>query len=301
MAKKKTPYDESVERTRRILEKQFSLRTIAHAWDLGLAKLLGVDVPAVAISDLRAFWDATTASTPFPDGPGAWELHPAWGEQSYGIGHTRTFARILVDSGVTPRRRELVAAWIANMQQPDGRFACEEEFQRLYREREPAQAAKRAWPHSDLEDAWNALDALAALGGQPRDREAAIAWIRSLQQPDGSFRAAITLDAGGAPYGDALFDTLHAVRALAALESTPADPAQCTTWLLGLDVGATIVPQWTLAESLHVLDALGMWVGGDTLERWDELVFSLAANAPVVSFEAYAAIRTSQLIITLDD
>lgn len=297
----KTPYQASVERTRRILEKQFSLRTIAHAWDIELAGVLEVDVPANAIADLRSFWDAVTASTPFPDGPGPWEPHPAWGDQSYGIGHTRTFVRILVDSGVRPRRREAVADWIANMQQPTGRFACEEEFQRLYREREPASAAKRAWPHSDLEDAWNALDTLSALGSAPRDRAATVAWLQSLQQPDGSFRPEITLDARGEPYGNPLLDTLHAVRALKGLESAPRDPDQCIVWLLGLEIGAAILPRWALAESLLALDALRMWVDSKTLEQQDELVFSLAENAPLVSFEAYAAIRTTQILACDDE
>jgi hypothetical protein len=171
-----TVLEQGIARSAAILRRHLSRSMPERAWDVEFAHMLGVAIPAQSIADALMLWDAQVAATPFPDGFGPWGAHPVWAEESYGIGHTRTFVRILFDGGRTVPRGAEVAAWTRAMQSPVGAFACEAEFERLYRERHRDRAARRdhdaregwkrvtgenapaAWPHSDLEDAWNALD-----------------------------------------------------------------------------------------------------------------------------------------------
>jgi hypothetical protein len=309
-----TPFERSVARTRTILDRHLAHGAPERAWEVELARLFGVDLPAASIAGIVGLWNASVEATPFPDGIGPWGRHPVWDEESYGIGHTRTFVRILVDAGAEVARRDEVAAWIRGMQGADGGFACHAEFTRLYRERHPERAARRdrdaragakratgaaapgAWAHSDLEDAWSAIDALAALGTAPRDRHGAVAWLQRQQRADGAFASPPTYDAGGERYGGALSDTMHAVRALARLGAKPADRALCVAWLLGGPEPPLIVPQWAMIESLAVLDALELWIDAPALDRWAQLEFSTDDTETRVSFEAYAAIRGNQLL-----
>lgn len=286
-------YEASVERTRRILTRQFELQMVTRAWELDLARLLDVEVPDAPLDDLRHFWRTTTRETPFPDGPGPWGAHPAWGEESYGIGNTRTFARILVDGGVGVPNPTVTADWIAGLQRADGGFACQAEFERLYRQRHPG--TTRAFPHSDLEDAWSAIDALAAMGGSVRDPAGAVGWIQRMQRADGAFQAA-------GSYAGELSETLHALWALAALSAPPAKQDRCLLWLLGI-LPQGIVPTWATAESLAVVGGLRMWVGDELMTRWEQVEFSQNAAAPMVSLEAYAAVKVQQRIdeVVADD
>lgn len=284
------------------------------AWELELAHMFHIAIPPESLADARMLWEAAVAATPFPDGFGPWGPHPVWAEESYGIGHARTFIRIVAETGRGVPRGADVTAWIQSMQTGDGAFACHAEFERLYRERHPERAAQRdleareawrrttgadagaSWPHSDLEDAWNALDALAAVGAAPRDRAGAVAWLRAHQRDDGAFRAAPTYDAGGDRYSGPLSDTMYAVRALALLGSEPADPAACTGWLLAIPEPPLIIPQWALIEALAALGALARWNRSAARARLQQLELSTDTAEPRVSFEAYAALRANALL-----
>jgi hypothetical protein len=180
-----------------------------------------------------------------------------------------------------------VPRWIQRQQQSDGHFACEAEFERLYRERNPEWAARRdaeaAWRHSDLEDAWNAIDALQAVETPLLYPGQAVEWLQAQQQADGSFRA----DAS------ALTDTMYATCALAALGSSPRDPKACMSWLMTTPVADDIVAQWTRIEALC---AMGLRPNGEIREMLDNLAFTTDEDASQVSFEAWAALRARRLV-----
>ena len=310
-----TAFARSAARTRAILERQAGVGSLARAWEFELARMLGVEIPDRPIEELLRFWVASVARTPFPDGAGPWGRHPVWDEESYGIGHLRSFVRALADDELAIPRDAAAAEWLQGLQQPDGRFAAHEEFERLYRERHPEDAGRRDaatraawshalgaqrpqelhWAHSDLEDAWCAIDALAALESAPRQPHAAVRWIHTRQRPDGGFRASLTLDGNGDAYGHPLSDTMYAARALAALDARPADSDACVAWLLRLPVTPAIVPHWWRTEALAASGAVDR-LGPEVRELWERLVFSEEEGARQVDFEAYAAIRTHWLL-----
>ena len=178
------------------------------------------------------------------------------------------------------------------MQVSGGAFACQAEFERLYRQRHPERAALRwdaragwkrvtgedaaaAWPHSNLEDAWNALDALVALGSAPRDRDGVIAWLRAHQRDDGALRATPTYDGDGNRYGGPLSDTMYGVRALALVGAEPADAAACAEWLLAIPEPPLVIPRWAQLETLAALGALSRLDRVAELERWQAVELSM--------------------------
>jgi hypothetical protein len=310
-----TPYARSEARTRAILDHQASGGSMTRSWEFELARVLGVKIPDRPIEKLLDFWNASVAKTPFPDGVGPWGMHPVWEEESYGIGHTRSFVRALADDGLAiPRDREVIG-WLRGLQGRDGRIGAHDEFERLYRERHPEQAARRdaatragwthaleerrpaelRWAHSDLEDAWCAIDALMALETGPADADATVRWLRGRQRPDGGFRATLQLDGNGDVYGHPLSDTMYATRALAACEAAPADSDACVAWLLRLPVTPAIVPQWWRIEALAALGALDR-LAVEVREVWERLVFSEDETARQVDVEAHAAVRAHTLL-----
>lgn len=310
------PYEESVQRTRRILQRQLANRILSHDWEYELAALFGLEIPDQPIEELLELFEAQTAHTPFPDGIGPWRPHPVWAEESYGVGHIRSVVRLFTQADIQVPRSEALAAWLRALQQPDGSFAAQAEFEKLFRERHPALAQKRDlatreawdhalgsrapdrlwWAHSDLEDAWNVLDALDAVGGVPADAAAATRWVRARQRPDGAFRAPLHLDFFGEPYANALSDTVWATRALALLGSAPSNREACIRWLLNASLLPAIIPQWRRLEALGALEAIDR-LPSSVLDGWDQLDFSQQEDADLVSHEAYAAIRGHQWLV----
>jgi hypothetical protein len=309
-----TPFARSLARTQTILARQLQRGSVTRAWELELARMLELAIPDRPLDDLARFWTHSVAATPFPDGIGPWGRHDVWGEESYGIGHTRNFVRVLADAEYPIARADDVTLWIRAMQRGDGRFACQEDFERLYRARHPEEAARRdaatraawqyalgpdapataLWAHSDLEDAWNALDTIETLGSAPADVDRAVAWLRSRQRPDGAFRSRLALDGDGDAYGSALADTMYAVRALATCDATPDNAIACITWLLVTPIVPTLAAEWARIEAIHALGALDL-VGPSARDRWQQAEFSEDEAALQVSFDAYAAIRTQRL------
>jgi hypothetical protein len=99
--------------------------------------------------------------------------------------------------GLEVPNREACAAWLRSCQTPEGGFRWN-----------PSNDA-----HSNKSDAWYtwcAVLALKELASQPRDREACIAWINSLQNADGGFG-----DRAG--WASRLYSTYYAIHALDVL------------------------------------------------------------------------------------
>jgi hypothetical protein len=310
------PYEQSVQRTRAILQRQLAADLLFHDWELELATVLGVQVPDEPIEELLELFEALTAHTPFPDGIGPWRPHPVWAEETYGIGHVRSIVRLFANDDIQVPRSAALIIWVRRLQKPDGSFAAQEEFEKLYRVRHPQLASDRDalnraawtralgerapdvlhWAHSDLEDAWCALDALDAMDAKPTDVETTTRWLRSRQRLDGAFRAPLELDRLGNPYGDVVADTMWAARALALVGGTPTDHEACIGWLLRAQVVPAVVPQWQRIEALGALGAIGR-LPPAALDRWDLLSFSEDENAEMVDFEAYAAIRAHRWLV----
>jgi hypothetical protein len=309
-----TALEDGVARTAGILRRHLSRSMPERVWEVELAHILEIEIPKQSIADTLMLWETQVATTPYPDGFGPWGAHPVWAEESYGIGHTRTFVRILSTTVGTVRHGAEAAGWIRAMQTTDGAFACHAEFERLYRHRHPARAARRdqdaragckratgddtaaTWPHSDLEDAWNALDALAALGSSPRDRDGVIAWLRAHQREDGAFRASPTYDGEGDRYSGPLSDTMYGVRALALVGAEPADAAAVTEWLLAIPEPPLVIPRWAQLETLAALGALARVDRGAELARWQRIELPTDPEELRVSFDAYAALRVKALL-----
>src|SRR5260370_6185101 len=129
------PYASSEERTRAIMKRQLAAGLLFRAWDLELAMMLGLPIPAEPIDELVALWQAQTAQTPFPDGYGPWGRHPAWEEETYGIGHVRSLVRLLTNAGREVAHADALVGWLRSLQTPDGGFAAQEAFESLYRAR----------------------------------------------------------------------------------------------------------------------------------------------------------------------
>jgi hypothetical protein len=104
---------------------------------------------------------------------------------------------VLQALGYEVPRREACIQWLQSCQDRSGGFRWH-----------PTNSAPSNKP--DAWYAWAAVRALGALGAKPRDVEACLAWINSLQNPDGGF--------GDRPgWNSRLYSTYYAVHALDAL------------------------------------------------------------------------------------
>jgi hypothetical protein len=310
------PYEISVQRTRALLERQLSQGLLFRAWELELAYVLNVGVPDGPLDELSELWAAMTRDTPYPLGVGPWGQHPVWLEQSYGVGHVRSFVRLMTNSDRAVPGATALIDWLQSLFGTDGSCRAQAHFQGILASQYPELARQRdhdagaawqralgkaeptdlLWAHSDLEDAWATIDALSALDAAPANVDAIIRWLRSMQRPDGAFRAPLSLDAAGEPYADALHDTMWALRTLSLLGAQPADSDAAITWLLQASLPPAIEPQWARIEALGALGAARR-LPPAALDRWDQLSFTENPRADLVDFEAYAAIRGHRWLV----
>ncbi|MBX3154854.1 MAG: hypothetical protein KF773_02555 [Deltaproteobacteria bacterium] len=210
-------------------------------------------------------------------------------------------------------REDRLVRWLLRLIAPDGRPMVQEELERIAALRDPEAAARRerelrvAWrhavpwldapvtgPHSDLADADYLVRCLASLAALPRETPL-IAWIRGRQSPDGAFRAPLSLDANGAPHGDALADTAHALRALGAFSATPRDRDACVLWLRGAALGVPLddLVRWLdVVEAAHHLGAIELYDAHYSAV----LPFLELTDGERVGFDLYAAVRIIELL-----
>lgn len=201
--------------------------------------------------------------------------------------------------GVPDSERARLVAWLRSLEQPDGRYAAQDDFER----RHPDVSMQASWrwmmpaveppaplgPHSDLVDAFHAIGALRLLGETPNASSAH--WLQGRQCEDGAFRSPLSIDASGEPATDDLVDTAAALRTLALLGAQPADTASCTRWLLERAPRVRFVP---LAELLDLVAALAL-VGA--LDRLELNVASLISRHELDDdHDLYAAARMTQLL-----
>jgi hypothetical protein len=181
-----------------------------------------------------------------------WEL--------YDIAKTVEVLQLLRSVDVPVKNPAALAHWIQDAQTPDGRFATEDRYNRLFVERHPAAEMPEnihyhhplitgARPYSEIEETAQAVRALQLLDADPRDKAACVAWLQALQQPEGYFARprhanlwAVRQDgldpdrldadalAEYCPHND-LDDTYWAILALDALGARPRDIEACRSWL----------------------------------------------------------------------
>ncbi len=311
-------HERSVSRTKQILARQLPAGRFEHPWELELGLWLEVDWSDTAIQDFERLFQASLDRTSYLDGYGPWGRSIPWDEENYGIGNTHAFLRLLELGGGVIQGFEKLVGWLQSLEAPDGSVAAQAEFARILRARSRERAAQRdrdaragwdralgpgvrrdaPWPNSELEDAFHWLGAMEVVQKAARAPQRVAAWIGARQRADGAFRAPLTVDAVGEPYGSSLEDTAFAARALARLRMAPPDAERCVAWLL--DPGACgpafrSLHGWRLRlEALDALDAIDRappWI-----DEWLRgLEFSTDPGAERVGFDAWMAIRAVRL------
>jgi hypothetical protein len=297
-----------------VLRRQAEAGAIDRWWEVDLLVRFEIAMPLSLFMRMSGIFDRD--ATDYVDGDGSHES-PIRGRALYAVEHTYDVVRFMKGTETTDRHVRL-ARWLLQLVQPDGRIAAQEEYERITAIRDPDVAAQRerelhaVWqravpwllapgavtgPHSDLEDAVFLFSSLGALEALPRDVTAVIGWIRGRQSPDGAFRSPLTLDRFGAPYGDALADTAHALRVLGMFSAVPRDRDACIRWL---NAECAKVRLDDLARWWHVVEA--SWQLG-ALDHFDthysrllpHLRFADEADERV-GFELYAAVRILELL-----